>query len=203
VLDLRAVPGGHPDAELGRALERTVFAEAFGDTPALLAAEYAPYESASLFFVAVDRATGEAAGVIRVITPSPAGLKSVDDLDRFTDRPVAELADGRIDLSRTWDIATLAVAPDHRAGAVSKALYAAVCTAARQAGITNYVAVLDAAVLRLLQWQLKGMFSTYEGVAPASYLGSDRSVAVWSDLVGWRARLAAEDPVLHDELLAA
>lgn len=203
MLDLLVIGGGAPAAELGRAIERDVFAEAFGDTPELLAAEYAPYEAASTFFVAVDAGSGEPAGVIRVITPSPAGFKSVEDLGRFTDRPVPELLDGRVDLARTWDIATLAVSPAHRAGAVSKALYATVCTAAEHAGITNYVAVLDAAVLRLLQWQLRGMFVPYEGVAPAPYLGSDRSVAVWSDLVAWRQRLAAEDPVLHDELLAA
>ena len=43
-----------PAAELGRAVEREVFLEFFGNTPDMLHDEYDPYEGNSLFLVLVD-----------------------------------------------------------------------------------------------------------------------------------------------------
>ncbi len=194
-------------SELGRWVERTVFYEAFGDTPALLREEYGRYEESSLFFCLVDHNRRIPAGVMRIILPSPAGFKSVVDLERMWDeRPeeVLERSAAYLDLDRTWDIATLAVAPEYRgratSGLVTLGLYQGLGTLSRLEGINFYVTVLDVIVLRHVQWQLKKGFSTYAGIEPRQYLGSPLSAPAWCDIVGWRQRLLVGHEELHDLL---
>jgi hypothetical protein len=82
----------------------------------------APCDEASLFFVVVDERSDEPVGVMRVITPSPAGSKSLNDLEPVWERSwplvIADTptfpASGPV-----WDIATLAVVPAHRGAATS------------------------------------------------------------------------------------
>lgn len=192
-------------AELGRNLERAVFLETFGDTPELLAAEYAPYEASSLFFVVVDHRRRVAAGVMRVILPSAVGAKSLNDLGReWGDDPAVVLArtTGAPPESAIWDVATLAVAPEYRgratAGLVSLSLYQALFMTGERWGNRGLVAILDTAVLRMLQWQLAGLFASFPGIDSRPYLGSASSRPVWCDIATWRARLREVKPVLHD-----
>src|SRR5690349_5901878 len=81
------IPSHHPAAELGRDLEREVFFEFFGNTPELLDAEYERYEASSLFLSIIDHEREQIAGGMRVIVPSAAGFKSLDDIEHGWHEP--------------------------------------------------------------------------------------------------------------------
>lgn len=200
--------GDEPGAELGRHLEQVVFLEAFGNTPDVLAAEYGPYESASVFICVIDHRRGLPAGVMRVLMPSPAGLKSLEDIDPVWGEPASALIERTrvgIDPSRTWDIATLAIAGDYRAkataGLVSMGLYQTLTLAAFLCGTEWFVAILDMPVFRILRWKLHMIFAGYKSVAPRPYLGSAASIPAWCDVLAAERRLAATDPELHSILV--
>ena len=195
-----------PGAELGRQVERAVFLEAFGDTPSVLAAEYDPYEPASFFFVVIDHRRRVAAGCMRVIVPSDAGLKSLDDLLRVWGRSADDViaATPSFPGDASWDLATLAVHPEYRgaasSGLVSMALIQALNMTAPRCGTAAYVTILDSVVLRFLQWQLSKPFQTFTDIDARPYLGSPLSQAVFCDIAEWRSRLAVANPTLHELL---
>lgn len=199
------LPSGHPSAELGRHVERTVFGEFFGNSPELLAEEYGRYDGASLFLCVVDHRRRVPAGVMRVIVPSDAGLKSLHDIESAWNQPLDEVLE-RTGLDLTddgvWDVATLAVDRDYRGeatrGLVSMALYQGLATTAVRAGIGWFVTILDLVVLDLIQTLVTDPFRHYAGVEPMSYLDSPMSVPVWCDIDDWTRRFAAADPALFD-----
>jgi hypothetical protein len=203
---LYAFNASEPGAELGRRVERAVFFDAFGDTADELADEYDPYEPASYFFVVIDHRRRIAAGAMRVIMPTDAGQKSLDDLLRVWGRS----ADGVISGTATfptgtaWDLATLAVHPQYRgaatSGLVSLSLIQALNMTAPPSGVSAYVTVLDSVVLRFLQWQLNKPFQAFAGIDARPYLGSPLSQAVFCDVTEWRDRLAIANPALHELL---
>jgi hypothetical protein len=204
---------GEPAAALARRLECEVFGEVFGNTAALLSAEYEPYEATTRFVCVLDHRRGRAVGAVRLILPaggpppwpSSTGAKSLDDLARVWGVPPeqATLADGRpVDPLRTWDIATLAVADGYRRGLVSLALYQACCATASRAGAASFVTIVDVAVLRLLQARLGRPFSPVPGAAARRYLDSPASVPCTCDLREWPRRLAQRDPLLHETLFS-
>ena len=192
-----------PGAELGRHLERRVFLESFGNTVDLLARQYGPYEASSWFIVVVDHLLRLPAGVMRIVRPSPVGLKSLNDLQSVWGEPV-EVVMRRTGLDfeqeRSWDIATLAVPPEYRAtatgGVVTMGLYQTLTLAAQLAGIGLFVAILDMPVFRMLRWKLHMIFAGYEGVGPRPYLGSPASVPAWCDVAASERRLAVADAEL-------
>jgi hypothetical protein len=191
-------------ADLGRYLERQVFLEAFGNTEEQLAEEYGRYEQSSLFLVVVDHLRRLPAGVIRVVQNSPAGHKSLNDLEPVWGEPAHALM-RRTGLSfgpeRIWDVATLAAPPEYRAkatgGLVTMGLYQTLTMAARASGIDLLVAILDLPVFRMLRWKMRMIFAGYNGVEPKSYLGSPASIPAWCDLIYSDRHLAAVDPDLH------
>lgn len=193
-----------PGAELGRHLERVVFLEAFGNTIDDLAREYGPYEASSLFIVVVDHARQLPAGVIRVVHPSPAGLKSLSDLESVWGEN-AEAAMRRTGLDfgpeKIWDVATLAVPSEYRSratgGLVTMGLYQTLTLGARASGIDLLVTILDMPVFRMLRWKMHMIFAGYRDVNPKPYLGSPASVPSWCDLLYSDRHLAAVDPDLH------
>lgn len=198
---LYLLAAGDPAAELARHVEAEVFDEAFGNSRELLAEEYGPYERTSAFCCVLDHRRALPVGALRLILPGPAGLKSLVDLERGWGCPPDELAARTgfaFEPARTWDIATLAVAPGYRDGLVSQALYQGACTSARRRGVSALVTILDVRVLRLVQSRLARPFRRYEGVAAAGYLDSPASLPVWSDFEGWRRRVEVADPVLHE-----
>ncbi len=203
---LYAFHAGQPGAELARQVERAVFFDAFGDTPELLAAEYADYEPATFFFVVIDHRRRVPAGAMRVIVPSDAGLKSLDDLLRVWGRSAADVLEGTpaFPTGTSWDLATLAVHPEYRgaatSGLVSLSLIQALNMTAPALGVAAYVTVLDSVVLRFLQWQLNKPFQTFTGIDARPYLGSPLSQAVFCDVAEWRARLASANATLHELL---
>src|SRR5580700_6711894 len=81
-----------PAAELARHVERVVFMEAFGNTPELLAKEYAPYEGSSVFLCVMDHLRGLPAGTMRIVLPSEAGFKTIDDAAPVWGEPLDTMA---------------------------------------------------------------------------------------------------------------
>ena len=149
----------------------------------------------------LDHRRARPVGALRLILPGPAGLKSLVDVEGGWGRSGTELLAATgvpVDLTRTWDIATLAVSPGYRDGLVSQALYQGACTSARRCGVSALVTILDVRVMRLVQRCLSRPFARYGGVEPANYLDSPASLPVWSDFEAWRRRVEADDEVLHD-----
>jgi hypothetical protein len=189
---------------LGRYVEEQVFAEAFGNSADLLEHEYGAYEAATTFIVAIDHRRMVPAGAVRLVTPSAAGFKTLDDIVAVWGRPLEDvLLHTALTLppERVWDIATLAVAPDYRgkaaSGLISLALYRALCRGTAECGIDWCITILDSAVLRLLQTTIGRPFTAFQQVAAMPYLGSASSQPVWSDVRAWRQRLAEEDGAMY------
>ena len=62
-----------PAAEIGREVERQVFGEFFGNSPEMLAEEYAPFEASSIFLCVIDQRRLVPAGVsLRSCRPTRA-----------------------------------------------------------------------------------------------------------------------------------
>jgi hypothetical protein len=197
--------GSEPSSDLARSIERDVFFEFFGNTPELLAEEYDRYEDASLFLCVVDHERDRAAGMMRIITPSPAGFKSLDDIGRAWGEPPHEVirrTGVEFEPDALWDIATLAVAPEYRGdatgGLVSLALYQALGVLATAHDVHWLLAILDVVVLDLIQDRTRRVFSRFDGLEPRSYLDSPASLPVWSDVLEYRSRVALIDRPLHD-----
>ncbi|HET6494492.1 MAG TPA: hypothetical protein VFH61_03895 [Thermoleophilia bacterium] len=196
--------GDDPGAALARYVERTVFLESFGTTPEMEAEAYDPYEPSSAFICVIDQLRGIPVGAMRVVLPSSAGFKSLNDIEPIWGESAEELM-GRnglkVDLGRTWDIATLAVIPDYRGkatrGLVLMGLYQTLTLAARDCGIEWFVAIFDMPVFRLIRWKLRLIFAGYEGIGPMPYLGSTASIPAWCDVVQAERRLAETDQDLH------
>lgn len=187
--------------EASRLVERSVFGTEFGMSIAEHAERYDAYDDASLFFGVVDRKVGDVVGAARVVLPSTQGLLSVQDMRTtwsMSDSAITRPRGHELPLDRLWDIATLAVLPEHRRGVASWTLYQAVCTSARRCAVAGFVAILDVPVHRMLRWSLRGLFRTYD-VAPALYAGSI-SVPVWCDLSDYERRMQRECARLYDRL---
>ncbi len=204
---LYALAAQDPAAELGRAVEREVFYEYFGNTPELLADEYDPFEAASLFLVVVDHLRRRPAGVMRILVPTEAGFagfKSVLDLERAWGEPWTDVLDRTpttFDPARTWDVATLAVTGDYRgaasAGLVSLALYQGLSVLALRLGIDHVVAIMDLVVLDLAQNGFHRAWNGFPGLAPKRYLDSPSSLPVYCDVREYEPRLSLIDPAMH------
>jgi hypothetical protein len=191
-------------SELARHVERVVFMETFGNTTELLVKEYAPYDQASIFVCVIDHLRCVPAGTMRILLPSEAGFKTLDDAAPVWGEPVTAMAARtgiELDLARTWDIATLAVAPEYRGkatmGLVSMGLYQALALATPPCGIDWLLAILDVPVFRMIRWKLRMPMAGFTGVAARPYLGSAASMPVWCNVGDTERRLAMSDPDLH------
>ena len=207
---LYVVPASDPAAELARAVERDVFFEYFGNTPEMLAAEYDAYEDSSVYLCVLDHLRGRAAGAMRLILPSSAGLKTTVDLEQSWAQPVTEVLERtglELPPGRVWDIATIAVTPEYRGastnGLISLAMYQGVIQLAIHRDVRWVLAILDLVVLDLIQEGTGRPFSTFDGVEPMSYLDSPSSLPVWCDLTDYDQRLAITDPGMHEILFAS
>jgi hypothetical protein len=192
------VGGRSPFADLGRQLELEVFQAAFGNDSALMEQEYGPYEDASRFFVVVDRQHRRAAGALRVITNSAAGLKTIDDIAGEPLRIAREdfqAFHGVEDLDRCWDVGTVAVLPEYRRSAsqsrtVSLLLYRAFYLHALRHGIEHAVAIIDGHAHRGLR-ALGVPFVPIHGSGPFAYLDSASSTALYGHVPEFRATMEA------------
>jgi hypothetical protein len=193
-----------PGAELGRAIERQVFLEYFGNSRELLANEYDPYEPGSMFYCVVDHRRMTPAGVMRMMLPSPAGQKTLHDIERVwecTEDHLFSSLGAHPDPTRVWDISTLAVAGDYRGrgseGLLSLALYQAALQGALAFDIEYFVMVLDLVVLDLIQKRMGRPLSFFDGLEPKSYLDSPHSLPVYADIGDYGRRLHETDPPIH------
>jgi hypothetical protein len=172
-------------AELDAALEceAEVFLSTYGNTADQFETEYGPYADQTGFMTVLDE-TGSALATTRFIAPGPAGLKTLNDVEREpwgVDGSRSARAAG-IDPGRTWDIATIAVrrAPG-RTALCSAALYHGLATAARANGIEFIVMIMDARARRLLS--ASGLpTQALPGTGEGEYLGSPRSTPLWGNL---------------------
>jgi len=201
---VRLFEPGDPGAAQARQVEEAVFLEVFGNTEELLAKEYEPYEPASVLLCVMDRRRDVAAGTMRVLLPSAAGFKSLNDVQPCWGISVPDMLQATgLDMEerRTWDLATLAVAPEYRGKAamslVTMGLMQAVTMTAWRLGVEWFVAVLDLPVFRLLRWRLRFTWSGFDGVGPMPYLGSTASIPAWCQLSTGKNHLARKDPDLH------
>jgi hypothetical protein len=193
-----------PAAELARSIERQVFLEFFGNTPELLADEYGPFEAASLFVLVLDHRMLRPAGACRLIQPTGAGNKTVEDLERIWEVPPLGITRDSSLVHSAWDVATLAVDSDYRGrktnGLVSAALFQAITMLMATRGVRWVTATLDLVVLDLVQRQCGEPFVPFPGAEPRSYLDSPLSLPVYCDGDRYRRRLAVSDPSLYDFL---
>jgi hypothetical protein len=200
---VHVVHGLDPRAAIAKRVEREVFEECFGDTPDTLAAEYGSFDAASIFLYVVDHRDGTTAGMMRIITPSPTGLKTLNDLAPVWGTSLAEAVPdpALVNAGHTWDVATLAVAASHRgrrsAGVVAMALYQAISLLGWHNGVQWLTATLDLVVLDLVQRACGHPFAPFRGAEPGPYLGSPASLPVYCDAVRHEARTALMHPDTH------
>lgn len=171
----------HPAADLARGIESAVFREFFNNTPDQLAEAYAPYEEASRWLLVLDRHRQRAAGCLRYIVPSAAGMKTLVDARQppLNIPTMQALREHDIDLARCWDVGTLAVMPDHRGNhEVALELYAHIFHAARRNHVQDMLAVLDDHAYKQLHDVLGVPWVHLCRSGPVAYLGSAKSHAV-------------------------
>jgi Acetyltransferase (GNAT) domain len=206
---LYVITADEPASELARTIERDVFYEAFGNTPDLLAAEYDRYEDASVFLCVVDHARRAAAGMLRLVTPSAGGFKSLYDLERLWGITPDDLAARHgvdLDLSSLMDMATLAVPPDYRgaasSGLVATVLYQGLGRMSLDHDLKWYIAILDQIVLRQINRPFGRPLTPIPGTEPMRYLDSPSSQPVYIDCLDYRARVGLLDPKMYAMLFA-
>jgi hypothetical protein len=174
-----------PDAELRTAAfehEAATFGRTYGVPYPDHVAEFEPYENQSAFLVVVDRA-GDIAGSMRLITPGPAGLKTLVEAAGppwWIDGYRAAKAAG-VDPERTWDVGTLAVARglrNHRF-VVTAALYHGLALAGRRNRVGALLMTVDERVRRILE-SLGLYTSALPGAKPGPFCGSPASTTVYA-----------------------
>jgi hypothetical protein len=161
--------------------EEAVFLQAFGNTKSQLNSEYETYNEQSIFLAVAD-AEGYVYGACRLITPGPAGLKTLNDVAREpwgVDGGRSARAAG-VDPADAWDIATLGVREELRGTRVmvSMALYHGILVASRVNDVTWATAIMDEHARRVLT--MAGyVMPALPGTAPAPYLGSPSSTPMY------------------------
>jgi hypothetical protein len=171
-------------SDIARSVECSVFEEFFGNVPAVMTEAYGGYEAHSMFLLVVDRELQQPAGALRVIEHSPSGLKTLNDIQGAPLRlPTAKVMNYHhiSDLSRCWDVGTLAVLKPYRGQAtdhlVSTMLYGLLYRELCRAGIEHLITVLDKHAYRQLTEMLGVPFVPIAGSEPFDYLGSASSRA--------------------------
>ncbi|HEY2044676.1 MAG TPA: hypothetical protein VGH11_18525 [Jatrophihabitans sp.] len=161
--------------------EAEIFLHSYGVSGDDHIAEFAPYESASTFVAVLDD-LDDVLGVMRIIKPGPAGLKTINEScgqPWNIDGPRAARAVG-LEESSTWDVATVGVprgAGRHRF-AVTAALYHGLVLSARQNGVRSLVMTLDERVRTILT--ATGLITTaFPGARPGPFCGSKASTPVF------------------------
>lgn len=175
--------GSDPFSDIARGVERSVFEEAFGNDAAEMQKEYAPYEEQSLFFISLDTQQEAPSGVLRITKDGDAGLKTLHDLEHEIALSEAAVKDYHQidDMRAVWDIGTVAVPPEYRSaeGAVSVQLYRAMYVSALENKIEHFISIVDEKPLGKLTGYLGIPFTPLAGTKPFSYLGSQKSHAVY------------------------
>jgi len=182
-----------------RDCEADIFLQSFGNTRQQLAEEYGPYEQDSVFVSLVDGA-GDVVACGRLLTGLHTALKTIDDLRRPPWRIDGARSAGAagLDLTRTWDLATMGVRPGvaHGRTRLACALYHGGISALRVNEAAAMVAIVDDRVRRLLQ-SIGLNARAIPGAATAPYLGSDASTPVYAHLAAAFDRQRRDSPDAH------
>lgn len=178
-----------------RACEADVFLARYGNTRHQLEEEYGAYEGQSVF-LALATPDGDVEAAVRFIVPGSAGLKSLVDMaaEPWSVDSQESAALAGIDVTRTWDIATLSARTSRTQGVTHvAALYHGIALATRANGIGSTVAILDVRVRRLLD-SVGLRYRTMPGTRTRPYLGSPASIPVYAELAGLLDEQRRTDP---------
>jgi len=205
-----AVDGDSEFANLGRYIEKTVFDEAFKNDADQMAEEYGPYESASRFYISIDRETIQPSGVLRIIQNSTAGLKSYDDAlgePFFAKTEAIKRQSGMADLDKVWDVGTIAVPREYRAkeGPVSILLQRAMYTDAHDRSVQALISIVDNKALVKMRSKFRGVgipFGRLGKSKSGPYLGSKKSHAVSGYVPEFYEKMSKHRNSLRGRLLA-
>jgi hypothetical protein len=184
------VEGRDRFANIGRQIEREVFEETFGNDPVCMTNEYSPYEESSLFFLVVDAQECAPAGVTRMIRNSPAGLKTLVDMQDGSKTPTpvriedVMLQHGIDDLDSCWDGATSAVRRRYRwrLAAIHVKLLRAWFTAAHRENVKHLVSILDAPIYRAVREIYRVPVVPLAGTPPFTYMDAPNSQAIYGHI---------------------
>lgn len=185
--------GSDPRSDVGRYLERKVFNVKFPSNDAvLMESEYGMYEASSGFFVVIDNELDKPVGVLRYIKDSEVGLKTLNDINRLplcsvdgvqttiTPEEVANFH-GISDMSKCWDVGTIAVDPDYRGNrsnmVISNLLHRSVYASALARGVDFLIAIIDRGEHANLD-RLGVPFKSILDSGPFEYLDSESSTAL-------------------------
>jgi len=179
------IDGENSYSNLGRSVEAIVFESTFGNDAATMQEEYGIYEHASSFFLIVDKESRSPVGVLRVIANSPAGLKTIVDIEKSPlgiSLQEMTLFHGIDTLDNCWDIGTLAVVGKERGSAsdfmVSTALYRTLYVEAVKGDVEHLISIIDQRAYESLQF-LGVRFVPMVHSDYFSYLDSPKSMAVY------------------------
>ena len=186
-----AIESTDPFANIARQLEREVFQDSWGNDAATMKKEYGPYDESSVFFMAVDTVDKVPAGVLRMIRNSPAGLKTIVDLDDRLKSPIAPTTipvgdvmehHGIDDLDRCWDGATAAIPRKYRRrlAATHVQIMRVMALAALRENIEHFVAVLDAPVVRAARDVLRLPLVALADTPPFTHMDAPNNQAVYA-----------------------
>jgi hypothetical protein len=186
-----AIESTDPFANIARQLEREVFEQSWGNDSVTMKNEFGPYDESSVFFMAVDTHDRVPAGVVRMIRNSPAGLKTIVDLDDGVKSPIAPIAipvdevmrhHGIDDLDRCWDGATAAIPRRYRRrlAATHVQILRVMALAAMRENIQHFVAVLDAPVVRAARDVLGLPLVPLVGTPPFTHMDAPDNQAVYA-----------------------
>jgi len=186
-----ALEGTDPFANIARQLEREVFEDSWGNDSATMQREYGPYDESSLFFLVVDTYDEVPAAALRMIRNSPAGLKTIVDLDDCRKSPIAPTVipvdevmrhHGIDDLDRCWDGATAAIPRRYRRRLVAThvQLMRIMALAAMRENIQHFVAVLDAPVVKMARDVLRLPLTPLAGTPPFTHMDAPDNQAVYA-----------------------
>jgi hypothetical protein len=163
------------------ACEADVFGTTYGVPYDHHVEEFAPYESDSAFLVVLDP-QDDVAGVMRLITPGSAGLKTLNEAggEPWNIDGLRSAAAVGVDPAHTWDVATLGVPKGvgRQRFAVTAAMYHGLALAARRNRVRSLVMTVDERVRSILQ--VGGLFTTaLPGATPGPFCGSPASTPVY------------------------
>jgi N-acyl-L-homoserine lactone synthetase len=191
-----------PDAQVPPAVrdcELSVLNHWYGDTPELLDEAYGPYEENQTVFLWLSTEDDQVVGFARLLRPGPVPLKTIVDVagPLWNVDGVESTAQVGIDLSRTWDIATIGVrtevlAPQQRKVA-AQTLYHAVARSAMANGAEWVIGILDQHVWGLVAGSGLRMFQL-PGTGPAEYMGSSACMPVYAHISTTLAEQERQNP---------
>lgn len=169
--------------DVARTIERTVFETSFDNSNEKMSQIYGPYESASRFFLSVDRIEGKPVGALRVTENSPAGMMTLnalpEDASNMNSEQLLEFH-GIDSLDDCWDVGTVAVLPEYRrqGQGISVQLYRALYVSAMKEDVSHLLSIIDRRPYETMRNYLGIPFEPLGDSKPFPFEGSEESVAV-------------------------